>query len=1351
MRETEIRNGNEVSYVKTVAPFDQELPLSAAQSGMWFMQKLISPDSTFNIAEAIEIHGPINPTLFQSALRQVASEAETVRTSLRETIDGPRQQIAAAYAGEIPFLDFSGKQDPKTLAQNWMREEFSRPVDLISGTLYQSALLKLSPNHFIYYHRSHHIVMDGFSGGLLVRRVADIYNAFLENRPVPDDSEFGPLNLLFEEEKNYRKSPRFERDREYWGTRFADRPKPVSLSSRPLYEIGGLLRHTVNLQSDKTNLLRRFAGNAGVSLAQFMIAAIATYLYRITGIEDLVLGMTVTGRSSARVRKIPGMMANVLPLRLAIAPNLRVDELLRRVNKEVLNLLRHQNYRYEELRRDLNLKMAHNQHLFSTVINIEPFDYDLRFGGHPITPHNLSNASAENLAIFVYDRGDNYGLTIDFDANSTLYSLDELIEHQERFVKLIEGMAQDANQIVSHIDILTQAERQQLLVDWNATGADYTQQSCLHQLIEEQVVKTPNAPAVIFEDQVLSYAELNARANQLARYLVSLGVEPESRVAICLERSFEMVICLLAVLKAGGAYVPLDPSYPTDRLAFMLSDSAPQVLLTRGSLTDGFLDSETALPIVDVSDCEQWARLPNENLDPVALGLNARNLAYMIYTSGSTGRPKGAMNEHRGVVNRLLWKQNAYSLTENDAVLQKTPFSFDVSVWEFFWPLMTGARLVMARPEGHKDPAYLVETIRKNKVSTIHFVPSMLQVFLEFPQVSTCTSLRQVMCSGEALTESLARRFHERLPSVKLHNLYGPTEAAVDVTSWTYSPDFSGSTIPLGKPIANTQIHVLDQQGNPTPVGVTGEIFIGGVQVGRGYWDRPDLTAERFVPDPFGAPGARLYRTGDLGRWKADGTLEYLGRNDFQVKLRGFRIELGEIEAQLAGHPDVREAAVMARENNSGDPRLVAYYASDSELSIQMLRGFLSERLPDYMIPSAFVRLANLPLSPNGKLDRNALPVETVPSPMRTTIEPRTPEEQKIAQIWQSIFDIDCLSVDDNFFELGGHSLQAVKMVAKVEAEFGKQLPLVALFKAPTIEQLARLITEQPSEGAWETVVKLHPGGQGTPIFCVPGIGGQCHYLYHLAAALGTHHPVYGFQPKGLDGHSEPHRNIPEMAEYYLERLLEIQAAGPYFLIGHSFGGSVAFEMAKRLEATGNKVGFVALLDSIMPAASDISDAALNAQSLRAVTYIYGREVIIEPSILEGLTEDEQFQMFKPHLIQLGIIGETAGLKMVRGLMNITKSQFRISYHPDNTPVEQMLYIQAEERFADSELPTLEHAVTQWKRLSRNPLVRALVPGNHLTMLSQDHAPMVAHILQRWIVTEELLAKPLEVPELQVA
>ena len=525
--------------------------------------------------------------------------------------------------------------------------------------------------------------------------------------------------------------------------------------------------------------------------------------------------------------------------------------------------------------------------------------------------------------------------------------------------------------VMRRVKPLSDAEREQILERWNSTEADFPSDKCIHQMFEEQAAKNAGAVALVFADASISYAELNRRANQLAHYLRSLGVGPDARVGICVDRSIEMVVGLLAVIKAGGAYVPLDSAYPPDRLRYMLEDSGPVALLTQKHLASAFADAKFPGKMIDLSTgSAAWRDQPETNPETCS---TPNSLVYVIYTSGSTGKPKGVMIEHRSLVNRLVWMQNTYGLTASDAVLQKTPFSFDVSVWEFFWPLLVGSRLVMARPEGHKDPEYLLETISRYKITTLHFVPSMLQVFVDQADAARCASLVRVIASGEALPAALVQKFQQRLPHVELHNLYGPTETTVDVTAWTCTPDPSMTNIPIGLPIANTRVYILDEAGEPVPVGTAGELYIGGVQVARGYLNRPELTAERFLRDPFAAKdGARMYRTGDLCRWRDDGAIEYLGRNDFQVKIRGFRIELGEIEARLAAQPRVKEAVVIARDEVSGDKRLVAYVvpSTTAEIRDRDLREPLASELPDYMVPSSFILLDRMPITVNGKLDR---------------------------------------------------------------------------------------------------------------------------------------------------------------------------------------------------------------------------------------------------------------------------------------------------------------------------------------------------------------------------------------------
>ena len=594
-------------------------------------------------------------------------------------------------------------------------------------------------------------------------------------------------------------------------------------------------------------------------------------------------------------------------------------------------------------------------------------------------------------------------------------------------------------------------------------------EALIHQLIEKQVQRSPDAPAVLYENRSLTYSELNRKANQLAHLLTARGVVPDQKVGLCVERSLEMVIGLLGILKAGGAYVPLDPGYPADRLSFMLRDASPGVLLTQRGLKEQLPPTTAALFFLD-DDWPETDPYDSSDLDPEALNLTSGNLSYVIYTSGSTGTPKGAMNEHRAVSNRIIWMQDEFGLNSTDRVLQKTPFSFDVSVWEFFWPLMSGACLVVARPHGHRDPDYLNSIIKEAEITTLHFVPSMLQLFLDQIRAADCAGIRRVFCSGEELSVALQNSFIKLLPQARLYNLYGPTEAAVDVTRWDCRTQEPGTRVPIGSPIANVQIHILNSAGGTVHSGDIGEIHIGGIGVGRGYHNRPALTAERFVADPFSHDGAlRLYKTGDLGRLRTDGAIEYLGRNDDQVKIRGFRVEPGEIDAALRSAPGVKDAVTVAREGPQGLRRLIAYVVTDTsvaEASARELREYLADRLPAHMVPALFVQLAEMPLTPSGKTDRRALPEPDEPAqPLSISLPGDTTEEVLIA-VWRNALKVERIGVDDNFFELGGDSLMSIEMIGVVAEALELELPFMAAFQYPTIRELAEFVNETIAENA---------------------------------------------------------------------------------------------------------------------------------------------------------------------------------------------------------------------------------------------------------------------------------------------
>ena len=767
---------------------------------------------------------------------------------------------------------------------------------------------------------------------------------------------------------------------------------------------------------------------------------------------------------------------------------------------------------------------------------------------------------------------------------------------------------------------LSETERQKILVDWNRTEVDYPQERLVHEWFEARVKECPDAPAVTFAGHHLTYRELNRRANQLAHYLRRAGVGPDVLVGLFLERSLEMVVGLLGILKAGGAYVPIDPEYPRERVAFLLEDSGVAVLLTEEGLR-GLLPSYSGrILCLDGG----WASLSGEEISNPPGAAAPHHLAYVIYTSGSTGTPKGAMNSHRGVCNRLLWAQDQYRLTEADVILQKTPFSFDVSVWEFFWPLLAGARMVLAKPGGHRDPAYLVKLMVEERITVCHFVPAMLGVFLAHPGVQSCRSLRHVICSGEALSYRLQEQFFSLLPA-QLHNLYGPTEAAVDVTHWTCERNSKLNIVPIGRPVANTRAYILDSNLCPLPIGEPGELYIGGVQVGRGYHKRPDLTAERFIRDPFQSDAeARLYKTGDLCRWLPDGNLEYLGRLDFQVKIQGNRIELGEIEAALCRHPAVATAVVVARDDGASGKYLAGFIVGSQagSATAEELREFLKQKLPAYMLPARFVFIEQLPLLPNGKVNRKALTIPATPG--RTYVPPSDPTERRLIRIWESLLGLHSVGIQDDFFELGGQSILAVQLLAEIERDFEIQLAMPAIFQAPTVEALARLIRNRRQPGLQlvppdnsaraSSLVPIQPAGSKPPVFCISGVGGGVFVFRILARHLGADQPIYGLQPPEPDGKHSALLTVPDIAEHYIHEMRAVQPQGPYFLAGFSFGGMVAFEMASQLRRQGHSIGLLLMLDSDLSHDTNEQSVSARAQNRWNVYRTHFSRVIFGPN-----------------------------------------------------------------------------------------------------------------------------------------
>ncbi|HEJ7022206.1 amino acid adenylation domain-containing protein [Serratia nevei] len=1051
---------------------DGDLPLSFAQQRLWFLTQLEGMSETYHIPLALRLHGRLDRQALQHSLDALYARHESLRSRFITREDRPQVQILPANGLPLAFHDL--RRHPAQ-ADTLCRQAATQPFDLTQGPLVRAALIRLADEEHLFLLTCHHIISDGWSTGILLRELGALYGALRRG----DADPLPPLTLQYPDyaawQRRYLTPERLAAQAQYWRETLIGAPALLTLPTdrpRPTVQSFSGGEVPIAIDAELTQALRQFSRQHGGTLFMTVLAAWSLVLARMAGQQELVIGTPEANRGRLETESLVGFFVSTLALRIDLRDDPDLPTLIARIRHTVLTAQENRDLPFEQVVELVNPpRHLGYTPLFQVMLAWQDGSVrDIPLPGLQAELAGLEYSAAKfDLTLDLADTGEGISGTLNFA--TALFDRATAERYGVYLVQALRAMTLNSPRSVSHIDLLPPAEREHLLHGWNRTERDYPLDQTLTALFEQQVHRTPDATALVSGTESLSYAQLNARANRLAHALIARGVGPDSRVAVCAERGLNMVTALFGILKAGGAYVPLDPAYPGERLQYILQDADPVLLLAdaagRAALGEPVtpqLALEAALP----------ETLSAENPAPRA---QASHLAYVIYTSGSTGKPKGAMNEHRGVVNRLVWMQEAYGLTAADTVLQKTPFGFDVSVWEFFWPLMVGARLVMAKPEGHKDPDYLSRAIEQYGVTTLHFVPSMLQSFLADGQAATrCGQVVRVMCSGEALPAALVAEFYRRLPQAELHNLYGPTEAAVDVTAWHCSREAERVSVPIGRPIANTRIYLLDERGQPVPLGAVGELYIGGVQVARGYLNRPELTAERFLADPF-APGGRMYRTGDVARYLANGDIEYLGRNDQQVKIRGFRIECGEIEAALATHPAVREAVVDARAVGD-DKRLVAWVVPAADVAEETLAGALrqhvSAALPDYMVPSAWVVVAALPLSPNGKLDRRALPEPQGAQSQAAYEAPQGEHETLLAAIWRELLNVERVGRHDNFFELGGHSLLAVKLMAQLRrAGWGANVQ--TLFSTPTLSALAQAMSAQGEVDIPEN--RILPGG----------------------------------------------------------------------------------------------------------------------------------------------------------------------------------------------------------------------------------------------------------------------------------
>ncbi|GAB3833615.1 amino acid adenylation domain-containing protein [Dactylosporangium cerinum] len=1142
-------------------------PLSFAQERLWFMEQFAPGTAAYHIPVARRLRGALDQAALSRSLDDVVARHESLRTRYPVTDDG-KPVLDLAEPGPVTLTVVDALDDEA--AARIVDEAVGRLFDLVHGPLLHALLVRLAADDHVLLLVTHHSISDGWSSEVLVGEVLAGYDAHAAGVPSP----IPPLPVQYGDFAAWQRErltgAAMAREVDHWRTELAG-VEPLALPTdrpRPRQQTFDGAGYGFDIDRDLLDGLTALGRAHGATVYMVLLAAFQVVLSRHSGQRDFAVGSPIAGRPEPELERLIGMFVNVLAMRARLDGDPTFAELVERTRETCLAAYAHQELPFAQLVSELNVpRDVSRSPVFQAVLAVQNY----AAAGPPtgpldVTPFGLrATGTRFDLELFVMEYPS--GLRGAFNYNVDLFDEATIARLGRHLDQLLRFVVAHPDAPVSTVDLLEPAEREQVLHGWNDTAADFPDSATLPGLIAEQAARTPDAVAVQFQDRRLTYRELDAAADRVARRLRAEGAGPGGLVAVSAERSTDLVVGLLGVLKSGAAYVPLDPDYPADRLAFMLADAAAPVLLTQSRLPV----PDTTATVIFLDDPSAFAR----KLPPVPDAPQAGDVAYMIYTSGSTGKPKGVPNTHRGIVNRLDWMQRTYRLDGTDVVLQKTPASFDVSVWEFFWPLITGARLVLAKPGGHKDAAYLRDLIVREGVTTTHFVPSMLAMFLAEDGVAACTSLRRVVCSGEELPPDAVRAFAAALPATPLWNLYGPTEAAVDVSAWECGA--AVDMVPIGAPIQNIRLYVLDPAGQPVPPGVPGELHIGGVGLALGYHDRPGLTATRFVPDPFGPPGGRLYRTGDLTRWRTDGTIEFLGRIDHQVKLRGLRIELGEIEAALRAQPGVTEAAVTVREDRPGDKRLVAYLVGLLEPDPAALKSALKKVLPDYMVPTAFVGLARLPLGPSGKLDRRALPAPVAAAAGADAAPPTTPAELIFAAIWADVLGLPSVGIDDDFFDLGGHSLLATQVVARARKQLdgvGQPVSVMDVFTLKTIRELAAFASaSEEDRGPRRLLHRLTAAPSKAPelsLVCVPYGGGSAVVYQPLADALPAGHALWSVAIPGHDvGLTEQRLPFEELADRVAAEIQE-RVTGPVALYGHcGVGSALIVAVARRLEHAG--------------------------------------------------------------------------------------------------------------------------------------------------------------------------------------
>jgi amino acid adenylation domain-containing protein len=1330
--------------------------LSFAQERIWFLDQLNPGDPLFNLSRAVRISGRLNFEALQQALTSVVMRNEILRTTFAKSehhanTDGrPLQLISSVPNVTINLLAADCDQQANEIA----RAEARMPFDLTLGPLFRAVLIRLDEAEHILLLSTHRIVADELSLQLILRELVR-QAASLSSLP-PHQSEGQEDGLQFgdysEWERNRLQDDTARDGIDWWRQKLSDAPALLEIPTnrpRPALQTSNGDSCRLELSSQTTALIRELSIHANSTVENIVLTALKILLARYSRQTDILVGLATINRPE-NGRHLIGPFADTVVIRTDLAQKESFDLLLARVTKGVKNAREHDSipfaYLVDELR--IERSLSHSP-LFQVLLRSDTGILPVNMSetllpvnmGETLLPVNMSETpmplqiepfefeagiAAYDLTLTLEEACDCLKLRLEY--NTDLFdraTAERILGHLEA---ILSKAVRDPKSTFDASDLLTEEEAN-ILRDWNSTSVSYDTDSVV-DLFEKQVARSASSEAVVFEGQALTYLQLNSRANQLAHYLRKRGIGPDSCVGVCFDRSVDMVVSVLATLKAGGAYVPLDPKYPAERLRFMLSNSNCSVVLTSEAAAKHLPGTTAAVVRVDgLTDV-----LRSESSENLLAAVHGDNLAYVIYTSGSTGWPKGVAMTHRALANVINWQLEPPFVASR--TLQFASLSFDVSFQELFSTWCSGSTLVLISDEVRANATAMLRLLVSQKVERLFLPFVYLQHLAEAAGTNAITpsNLREVITAGEQLeiTPQIAK-FFSQLPDCKLHNHYGPSETHVVTTYSSRDPVADWATLPpIGQPISNTQIYIVNADLTLAPVGIPGELLIGGTSLSRGYLDRPEATAEKYVPNPFGSErGARLYRTGDLARYRDDGNIDFLGRIDNQVKIRGFRIELGEIEAALRTHSAIRDVVVLPREKNDG---LVAYIVSDreplngAESLASTLRAHLGARLPDYMVPAIYVELQRLPLTPSGKVDRRALSVPADYRPESSQrIAPRDEIETGLAQLWERVLSLKEIGVTDNFFELGGHSLMASRLFAQIENRFGRNLPLATLFQSPTIEQLAAVLRAHETRDTWSSLVPIQPLGSRPPLFCVHAAGANVLIYRPLARHLGLDQPVYALQAQGLDGYTAPYDNVEEIATHYLKDVRALQPEGPYFLLGASFGGLVIYEMALQLQAQGQEVALLAMLNTDCPVVSlgkrvkchveNLRQKGLKVYSLAALGSVLGRVNAKAGAALEAASANRELKeaiASRPDLNDPLVQTVLANLE--------AEKNYRPSVRDYPGRITYFWAKDAGSGYDDNRLA--------WKRLARGGFDLYQVPGDHATMREEPHVATLVEKLR---------------------